>query len=156
MAASDSGPGDVFDVKRIRRLVKLMEEHNLGEIDLKQGEQGIRICRGPSGAISTVVAPAPPPVAGGTPTAAPQDEANTAYVTSPMIGTFYAAASPDASPFVKVGDPIGPESTVCIVEAMKVFNEIPAETSGRIVAVLVENGDPVEFGQRLFKVDTSV
>ena len=73
-------------------------------------------------------------------------------VRSPMVGTFYAAASPDAPPFVKVGDQVGPESTVCIVEAMKVFNEIPAECSGKIVAVLVSSGDPVEFGQVLFRV----
>jgi acetyl-CoA carboxylase biotin carboxyl carrier protein len=72
-----------------------------------------------------------------------------------MVGTFYVAASPDAAPFVKVGDHVGPETTVCIIEAMKVFNEIPAEVSGKVVAVLVQNGEPVEFGQALFKVDTS-
>ena len=66
-----------------------------------------------------------------------------------MVGTFYAAANPESPPFVKVGDQVGPETTVCIIEAMKVFNEIPAECSGRIVAVLVQNGDPVEFGQPL-------
>jgi acetyl-CoA carboxylase biotin carboxyl carrier protein len=70
-----------------------------------------------------------------------------------MVGTYYAAASPDSPPFVKVGDQVGPETTVCIVEAMKVFNEIPAECSGRIVAVLAQNGDPVEFGQPLFRVE---
>jgi len=75
-------------------------------------------------------------------------------VKSPMVGTFYAASDPDSPPFVKVGDHIGPDTTVCIVEAMKVFNQIPAEASGRIIAVLVENGAPVEFGQPLFKVDT--
>ncbi len=71
-----------------------------------------------------------------------------------MVGTFYASPDPDSPPYVKVGDVVGPETTVCIVEAMKVFNQIPAEVSGRIVAVLVENGAPVEFGQPLFKVDT--
>ena len=74
-------------------------------------------------------------------------------IKSPMVGTFYAASDPEASPYVKVGDHIGPETTVCIVEAMKVFNEIPAETSGKIIAVLAKNGEPVEFGQPLFKVD---
>ena len=74
-------------------------------------------------------------------------------VKSPMVGTFYLASSPDAPPFAKVGDRIGPEKTVCIVEAMKVFNEIPAGVSGQIVAMLVENGAPVEFGQPLIKVD---
>ena len=77
-----------------------------------------------------------------------------ALVKSPMVGTFYAAPDPDSPPFVKVGDHIGPDTVVCIVEAMKVFNQIPAEASGRIIAVLVENGAPVEFGQPLFKVDT--
>ena len=69
-----------------------------------------------------------------------------------MVGTFFTAASPEVEDFVKVGDHVGPETTVCIVEAMKVFNEIPAEVSGKIVAVLVQNGDPVEFGQKIFKV----
>ena len=75
-------------------------------------------------------------------------------IKSPMVGTFYAAPNPESPAYVKVGDHVGPETTVCIVEAMKVFNQIPAEVSGKIVAVLVENGEPVEFGQPLFKVDT--
>ena len=75
-------------------------------------------------------------------------------IKSPIVGTFYAAANPESPPYVKVGDHVGPETTVCIVEAMKVFNQIPAEVSGKIIAVLVENGQPVEFGQPLFKVDT--
>ncbi|MFM8284753.1 MAG: acetyl-CoA carboxylase biotin carboxyl carrier protein, partial [Planctomycetaceae bacterium] len=74
-------------------------------------------------------------------------------VKSPMVGTFYRASGPDAAPFVKVGDRIEPEKTVCIIEAMKVFNEIPAGVSGQVVAILVENGAPVEFGQPLLKVD---
>ena len=74
-------------------------------------------------------------------------------IKSPMVGTFYSAPEPDAAPFVKVGDHVGPETVVCIVEAMKVFNQIPAEVSGRIVSVLAENGAPVEFGQPLFRVD---
>jgi acetyl-CoA carboxylase biotin carboxyl carrier protein len=81
-------------------------------------------------------------------------EEHIALIKSPMVGTFYAASDPDSGPYVKVGDPVGPDTTVCIVEAMKVFNEIPAEVSGKIVAVLVENGEPVEFGQPMFKVDT--
>jgi acetyl-CoA carboxylase biotin carboxyl carrier protein len=72
-----------------------------------------------------------------------------------MVGTFYMASSPEAGPFVKIGDHVGPDSTVCIIESMKVFNEIPGEVSGKILAVLVENGDPVEYGQPLFKVDVS-
>ena len=162
MAGGGASQGDIFDVKRIRRLVELMNEHELNEIDLRQADQRIRIrkggeplvsmpARGQAAAANVEQASAPPaqpPVA-----AKPSDE-HLAIIRSPMVGTFYAAPSPDASPFVKVGDHIGPQSTVCVIEAMKVFNEIPAEVSGSIAAVLVDNGEPVEFGQPLFKVDT--
>lgn len=162
MSAPSPGGGDIFDVKRIRRLVELMNEHDLSEVDLRQGEQRIKLRKGHDPIVSVggsappvavpvaaAASPAPAPTA---PTAA-ADDPNLAVVKSPMVGTFYAAASPDAQPFVKVGDPVGPTTTVCVIEAMKVFNEIPAEVSGRIVAVLVENGDPVEYGQPLFKVE---
>ncbi len=155
MAGSDSG--DVFDIKRIRRLVELMKAHDLNEIDLRDGEQQIRLRREDE----TVVTQAAPviPAAAAPASAAPAPAAPAAeaedeglFVISPMVGTFFTAASPDTEDFVKVGDHVGPETTVCIVEAMKVFNEIPAEVSGKIVAVLVQNGDPVEFGQKIFKV----
>ena len=102
-------------------------------------------------AIAQPVAPAAP----AEPAAPAQsaEEARMVVIKSPMVGTFYSASSPDAPPFAKVGDHIGPEKTVCIVEAMKVFNEIPAGVSGQIVSILVENGAPVEFGQPLIKVD---
>jgi acetyl-CoA carboxylase biotin carboxyl carrier protein len=103
------------------------------------------------------VAPAavgPPAPESDTATGAESKAENFAVIKSPMVGTFYAAPDPESPPFVKVGDHIGRETTVCIVEAMKVFNQIPAEVSGRIVATLVENGEPVEFGQPLFKVNT--
>jgi acetyl-CoA carboxylase biotin carboxyl carrier protein len=156
MAGSSSNSGDIFDVKRIRRLVELMNEHELAEIDLRQADQRIRLRKGgevsfappaPRGAANPAAAASDAAPAAATP------ETHLALVTSPMIGTFYTAPSPDAPPFVKVGDHVDPTTTVCIIEAMKVFNEIPAETSGQIVAVLVENGAPVEFGQPLFKVD---
>ena len=108
-----------------------------------------------------MVVPAPLPTAVGPP--APESTASTAVeakggggveIKSPMVGTFYTASDPESPPFVKVGDHVGPETTVCIVEAMKVFNQIPAEVSGRIVTVLVENGASVEYGQPLFKVDS--
>ena len=154
---SNGGSGDIFDVKRIRRLVELMNEHELGEIDLKQADQRIRIKKGGEPVI-THAAPSPQPApvaqqAAAAPSAGkPADDDKATYIKSPMVGTFYISPSPDAPAFVKVGDHIGPTTTVCIIEAMKVFNEIPAETSGQIVAVLVENGEPVEFGQKLFKV----
>jgi acetyl-CoA carboxylase biotin carboxyl carrier protein len=155
---------DIFDVRKIRRLVELMKEHDLTEIDLQQGEVRIQLRRSGTGTQSAIPsAPAPPvplPAAG---PPAPESEtllpaesrpASITVIKSPMVGTFYAAPDPDSPPFVKVGDHVGPETTVCIVEAMKVFNQIPAEVAGRIVTVLVENGAPVEFGQPMFKVDT--
>jgi acetyl-CoA carboxylase biotin carboxyl carrier protein len=99
--------------------------------------------------------PASPPAreAAAAPAEAPPKEEHVVLIKSPMVGTFYAASDPDSPPYVQVGDPVGPETVVCIVEAMKVFNQIPAEVSGTIVGVLVENGEPVEYGQPLFKVD---
>ena len=163
MATSGSGPGgDIFDVRKIRRLVELMNEHDLSEIDLKQSDQRIRIRRGAepivtAGPISDAAPPAAMPAAPAGPAApapAKADDANISLIRSQMVGTFYSAANPESPPFVKVGDTVGPDTTVCIIEAMKVFNEIAAECSGKIVACLVENGDPVEFNQPLFKVDT--
>jgi acetyl-CoA carboxylase biotin carboxyl carrier protein len=153
--ASASG-GDIFDVKRIRRLVELMNEHDLSEVDLRQGEQRIKIRKGHDPVYTAGPAPASAPAPVAAPVASPArgDDANLAVVKSPMVGTFYTSSSPDTPPFVKVGDHVGSSTTVCIIEAMKVFNEIPAEVSGQVVAVLVENGEPVEFGQPLFKVDT--
>ena len=150
-------PGDLFEVKKVRRLIELMKEHDLSELDLKQGDNRVRIRRGgevvaytaPAAPVSRPAAAGPTPTAGGE-AAAPD---RTIVIKSPMVGTFYKASGPDAAPFVKVGDRIGPEKTVCIVEAMKVFNEIPAGVSGQVVAILVENGAPVEFGQPLIKVD---
>ena len=150
-------PGDIFDVKKVRRLIELMKEHDLSELDLKQADNRVRIRRGGEvvaysapAAVARPAAPAPEPAAGAAPSAA---DARMLVIKSPMVGTFYRASGPDAAPFVKVGDRIGPEKTVCIVEAMKVFNEIPAGVSGQIVAILVDNGAPVEFGQPLIKVD---
>lgn len=156
------GPGEVFDVRRIRRLVELMKEHDLSEIDLREGETRIRLRRGPDDVVAmvpqrTVAAPVAAPAAAARPASesapAAASEEKLAVIKSPMVGTFYISANPESPPFVKVGDHVGAESTVCIIEAMKVFNEIPAEVSGKIVARLVENGEPVEFGQPLFKVD---
>jgi acetyl-CoA carboxylase biotin carboxyl carrier protein len=164
-----SGPPsnqDFLDVRKIRRLVELMNEHELLELDLQQGQTRIRIRRGgePGTAGMSRPAAAAPPAASAAPAPAnplppasreaPPEEDYIVLIKSPMVGTFYAASDPDSPPYVKVGDPVGPESVVCIVEAMKVFNQIPAEVSGTIVGVLVENGEPVEYGQPLFKVDT--
>jgi acetyl-CoA carboxylase biotin carboxyl carrier protein len=139
-----------------------MEQHDLREVDLRQAEQRIRLCRG---AEMVVASPAPlaaavAPVAGAsapvaaTPAAAPESEAHIVVVKSPMVGTFYARANPKAEPFVKIGDMVTPETTLCIIEAMKVFNEIPAETRGKVIAVLVDEETPVDHGRPLFKIDT--
>ncbi|NOY41736.1 MAG: acetyl-CoA carboxylase biotin carboxyl carrier protein [Planctomycetes bacterium] len=162
MGSSGSGSGDVFDVRKIRRLVELMNDHDLGEVDLKQGDQRIRLRRGVDPvvtmpAVPAVAAPAPVAAApaaapsGGQPSAAAEDD-NATYITSPMVGTFYSSANPESPPFVNVGDQVGPETVVCILEAMKVFNEIPAECSGSIATMLVADGDAIEYGQKLFKL----
>jgi acetyl-CoA carboxylase biotin carboxyl carrier protein len=154
---------DIFDVRKVRRLVELMNEYDLSEIDLRQGDQRVRLRRGPETvAVAATPAMGLAPGAGHAGGGASSSEASAAkasddsrftLVRSPMVGTFYAAPNPEAPPFVRVGDQVGPETTVCVIEAMKVFNEIPAECSGKIVAVLVENGEPVEFSQPLFRVE---
>lgn len=165
-ALGSSANQDIFDVRRIRRLAELMNEHGLVQLDLQQAEMRIQIRRdvepSQSVAFARPAAPGPAPAAAApeaarpaaaSPAAAPAEE-YIKQIRSPMVGTFYAAPDPDSPPYVKVGDMVGVDTTVCIVEAMKVFNEIPAEVAGKIVAVLVENGEPVEFGQPLYKVDT--
>ncbi len=165
MSDSGTGPDDVFDVDRIRRLVELMEQHDLREVDLRQSEQRIRLCRGPEAVYaSPAAAPAPAappaPVASPAPVAtpagplAPAADEHIVVVRSPMVGTFYARPNPNADPYVRIGDMVAPETTVCIIEAMKVFNEIPAEARGKIIAILVDDEEPVDHGRPLFKIDT--
>ena len=150
---------DTFDLKRVKQLVELMKSHDLTDMEIKQGDWQITLRRNSHTTVvsSTPVAVSVPPQAAPvTPSSiaaiAPAEPANTTVITSPMVGTFYAASSPDAPPFVKVGDSITPEKTVCLIEAMKVYNEIQAECTGQIVAVLVKNGETVEFGKPLFRV----
>ena len=154
--------GENCEVTRVRELAELMAEFDLSEISFREGDNSLRLRRG--GQVQTVAAAAPIAPAASAPAqaAAPaagaddsEDNENIVVISSPMVGTFYSRANPKAAPYVKVGDNIEPETTVCIVEAMKVFNEIPAETRGQIVAVLVDDEEPVEFGKPLFKVDTS-
>lgn len=149
---------DVFDLDGIRSLVELMKENGVAEIDLEQDGRRLKLSRGVAGA-PVVAAPIAAPVeqAASEPAApeAPKadDSAFMKTINSPMVGTFYASSSPDKPPFVKAGDVVTPEKTVCIIEAMKVFNDVQAELSGKIVAVLVKNGETVEYGAPLFKVD---
>lgn len=168
MTASQPSPGSVFDLDKVRNLIELMKEHELTEVDLEEGDQKIRLCRGGAGEIrlaAPAMAAAPAPSAAPTLAVAANAAANAAapvgdsasivVVKSPMVGTFYARPNPNAEPFAKVGAHVNPESVICIIEAMKVFNEIQAEVRGRIVAVLVDDESPVEFGKPLFKVDTA-
>jgi|SRR5262245_46734824 len=163
MSESKASLGSVFDVERIRRLVELMKEHELSEVDLRESRQRIRICRGPKEVPRVAYGPPPPaaPPSGGAgippPAAHPAatDAAHIAVIKSPMVGTFYSRPNPKAESYIKVGDRVDTTTVVCIIEAMKVFNEIPAEVRGKIVAVLCDDGEAVEFDKPLFKVDTS-
>ncbi len=155
-------PDDIFDVERIRKLIELMKEHDLAEVDLRQSQQRICIRRGgqvvPMAAapvaLSAPVSAIPAPAAPSVTTSSPEDGPHIAIVRSPMVGTFYTKANPNAKNFVEVGSDVSHDTTVCIIEAMKVFNEIPAEIRGKIVAVLAQNEETVDFGKPLFKVDT--
>ena len=148
----DSG---VFDLDRIRRLVELMKEHGLAEVDLREAEQQIRLCLGSAVPTTVITPPVPTP---SPPTPEPANDVTPDHIVlikSPMVGTFYSKPNPSADPYCRIGDHVDPTTTVCIIEAMKVFNEIPAEVSGKIVAVLAEDEEPVDVGRPLFKVDTS-
>ncbi|TWT64836.1 acetyl-CoA carboxylase biotin carboxyl carrier protein [Allorhodopirellula solitaria] len=169
---SGSGSSDVFDIDRIRQIVELMEQHELNEVDLQQSDDRIRLTRGgapvaaalPPGyappAAAAAAPPAPVPAAAAPASNASSgagDAASTAgtiTINSPMVGTFYSRANPEAPPFVKVGDQVSDDTVVCIVEAMKVFNEIPAECSGKIVEILVGDQEPVDFNKPLFRIQT--
>jgi len=164
MTGSEPETGDIFDVRNFHKLVELMKENDLSEVDLKRGDARIRLRRGqdvvhaaPMPMYQQVPQPAPAaapaPRAAGDAPAKPAADDKATYIKSPTVGTYYQALSPDSPPCVKVGDQVGQDTIVCVIEAMKVFNEIPAEMSGKIVAILVENGDPVEFNQPLFKIE---
>jgi len=149
-----------FDVRTIKYLVALMSRHDLSEIDLREGDLRIRLRRGPHGVAIQPLAAAPatpaPALAASSPAAPADGKAPSKpliEIKSPVVGTFYSASSPDAQPFVKIGARVTPTTVVGIIEAMKIFNEIPADCSGVIVEINVENQQPVEFGQVLFKVD---
>jgi acetyl-CoA carboxylase biotin carboxyl carrier protein len=143
-------PEDVFDIERIRKIIELMEQHDLSEVDLQQGGEKIKLNRGSSAAPVPVAAPTPQPAADSPSGSA--DSGGTITINSPMVGTFYVRANPDSEPFVKLGDRVHEETVVCIVEAMKVFNEIPAECSGKIVEILINDQEPVDFGKPMFRV----
>ncbi len=153
-----------MDMKMIKSLVQLMVENDLSRIELREGETHILLRRGMAPVLATApggfapaLLPSALPAAGAASTAPPEKHtpaANEHLIRSPMVGTFYSAADPDSPPFIKVGDEVTADSVVCLVEAMKVFNEIKAEVAGRITKVLVKNAQAVEFDQPLFAVET--
>jgi len=159
--ANDAVAG--FPIHELKRLIRLVQRTGIGELELNSGGRSVRISAAPTNggqAHPVVVAPGAPaarPAAGPAPApaapAAPEPPANQKEVVSPMVGTFYRAPAPDADPFVEVGDVVEVGQTVCIIEAMKLMNEIEAETKGRVAQILVENAQPVEFGQKLFLID---
>jgi acetyl-CoA carboxylase biotin carboxyl carrier protein len=162
-----------MDLKEIKAVIDLMTKNGLTEFELEKGDVKLRVKRGPSGEWTTSTVPAAS-IAGGTqplpqivapaaaapasaPAAAPaapaaSPAANTNQIVSPMVGTFYRSPSPDSAPYIEVGQEVNDETVVCIIEAMKVMNEIKAEVSGIIVEVLAVNGKPVDFGKPLFSV----
>lgn len=151
-----------MDLKAIKQVVELMKRSELSEFELEEEGFKLRLTRKGNEApqvIQAVAAPAAQPLANAAPAAVPAatestpaEDPNLSTITSPMVGTFYSAASPESPSFVKVGQKTDADTVVCIIEAMKVMNEIQAELSGTIVECLVENGQAVEYGQPLFKV----
>jgi len=147
-----------MDVDKIRELIELMKANDLNEVRIVDGDSRLLLKRGGEvhQVMSMPMASAPmmaaAPVAAPAAAAAESDDANLQKIASPMVGTFYAAPSPDAQPYVRVGDRVTPDKVVCIIEAMKVMNEIKAEVSGVVARVNIQNGQAVEFGQPLFLV----
>jgi acetyl-CoA carboxylase biotin carboxyl carrier protein len=153
-----------MDIRKVKKLIELLEESGIAEIEIKEGEESVRITRGIIAPIQSAV-----PVAIGAPTAAPAATPITPVepaaresepvpngghvVAAPMVGTFYDAPSPDSDPFVRVGQAVSEGDPLCIIEAMKILNPIEADRAGTITAVLVDNGHPVEYEQPLFVID---
>lgn len=153
-----------MDIRKIKKLIELLEESNLTEIEIVEGEESVRLIRG--GPVASMpatipVAPVAPaieqaPAAAEAVADSQQDDEDKVpdgeQVLAPMVGTFYGASSPEAQPFVTMGQTVGVGDTLCIIEAMKMFNQIEADVAGTIVAILVENGQPVEYDQPLFVI----
>ena len=159
---AETGNAGPMSVPLLRQLVRLMSDNDLTSLELRDGEQRIALSRGGPPAPPMPASDAPPPPAPmrrdpaapqqPSPAAEPAAASNLVEIKSPMVGTFYNSPSPDAKAFVQVGDKVGPDTDVCIIEAMKVFNNIKAETSGTVEKMLVDSGQSVEFGQVLFLV----
>jgi acetyl-CoA carboxylase biotin carboxyl carrier protein len=147
-----------MDLRKLKKLIDLVQESGIAELEITEGEEKVRIARGGAVSVTPIAAgaapvPAPaasvlPPAPAAVPAAEPTADGH--VVKSPMVGTFYRSPSPDAKPFVEVGATVKAGETICVLEAMKLMNEIEADASGTIKAILVENGQPVEYGQALF------
>ena len=148
-----------MDVRKIKTLIELINSSDIAEIEIKEGEESVRISRyssaapAPTAAAPLAAAPIAIAATAGEPAAPVAQAPKGDTLDSPMVGTFYKAASPTAKPFVEVGQTVSIGDTLCIIEAMKMLNQIEAEKSGKIVEILVENEQPVEFGQPLFVIE---
>jgi oxaloacetate decarboxylase alpha subunit len=156
--ADNSGgtrPGG-FELSELRQLIRLVQRTGIGELEVTTGGRTVRISAhagaAPATAVTAAVAAAPPPAAS-SPAEAPAGIEHLVPIVSPMVGTFYRAPAPDADPYAEVGDLVEVGQTVCIIEAMKLMNEIESEVKGRVVRILAENAQPVEFGQKLFLIE---
>ena len=153
-----------MDIRKVKKLIELLEESGIAEIEITEGEESVRISRYPNAnhvaaaqhalpaAPMQMAAPAAGAPAAAVPAAEVPQEPSGHKVAAPMVGTFYRAASPEAEPFVKIGDTIQAGDTLCIIEAMKMMNQIEADVSGKVLSVEVESGEPIEFGQTLFVI----
>ncbi len=153
-----------MDIRSIRKLIEIVEESNIAEIEIQEGEHSVRITRNKEPVYMSAPAamhyqaapaanPSPAAAAPSAPIPVATPEPAGTKITSPMVGTFYAAPSPTAGPFISIGDSVAVGDTLCIIEAMKIMNPIEAEVSGTVKQILIQNGDPVEFGQTLFIVE---
>lgn len=150
-----------MDIRKVKKLIEMLEESSLAEIEINEGEESIRISRAstlaPAAAPMMMQAPATAPAAPAAADAPAADSGSSIpsghQVKSPMVGTFYRASSPGSKPFVEVGSQVSAGDTLCIIEAMKMLNEIEADKAGTIKAMLKENGEPVEFGEAMFVIE---
>ena len=144
-----------MDIRKVKKLIELLEESGIAEIEIKEGEESVRISRAnPNAAAMPIQYTAPPaPPASPAPEATAGDTVSGHRITSPMVGTFYEAPSPGAPPFTEAGRQVKEGDVLCIIEAMKMLNQIECDKAGTVKAVLVENGEPVEFGQPIFIID---
>lgn len=144
-----------MDIRKVKKLIELLEGSDIAELEIREGEESVRISRQavvpPYAAPAAVAAPVAPPA--GVPTPIPASEPRGHHIKSPMVGTYYGAASPNSDPFVVEGQEVKVGDTLCIIEAMKMMNQIESDKSGRISKILVENGNPVEFDQILFIIE---